>query len=174
MSQTFDDGDKRILTDLAHWMLWLLGAYVLSRVAYWLNHESVLFAFAASIALLAFLVAHFTALVHQQSARLCIRCMREVPANAQEQAQGWRRRVLWWEHRSLKMVLVSLVIVVFLLERLHYSIPADALFTMITCVNSYGLWLHHRLRPWCPYCRRWDDGGDHVVVPDPAEGERFR
>jgi len=27
--------------------------------------------------------------------------------------------------------------------------------------------LHHRLQPWCLYCKGWDEGGDHEHTPTP-------
>jgi hypothetical protein len=45
-----------------------------------------------------------------------------------------------------------------------YLIPGDLwMFAVI-----YTEWLHHRLRPWCPYCRPWDEGGDQELAPDPT------
>lgn len=39
--------------------------------------------------------------------------------------------------------------------RLLY-IPGDLWITAVI----YSEWMHHRLRPWCPFCRPWDDEGD--------------
>jgi hypothetical protein len=27
--------------------------------------------------------------------------------------------------------------------------------------------MHRRLRPWCPWCRPWDEGGDPELSPEP-------
>lgn len=43
------------------------------------------------------------------------------------------------------------------------AIPGDlSLFAVI-----YTGWVHHRLRPWCPYCGRWEDDGHEEPSPDP-------
>ncbi|MFE9785636.1 hypothetical protein ACFYO7_09670 [Nocardia salmonicida] len=115
----------------------------------------------------------FCGLVHNDATRLCVRCMSEVPADASHQAER-QQRLLWLRHAPSSpprlvafvalLVVPAVLIHVLELPRV-FALPVDAFW----CVFMYKVWLHHRLRPWCPFCRDWDeDGGIHEPSPDPV------
>jgi hypothetical protein len=134
-----------------------------------------------TIAVIQFVVIVIAAL-HQDIGRICVRCMQEVPADAPVRAQRRRWLLRFWHFSMTRGYWLALACVIF--------VPAaiQVLFfetTRATWMNAPGdlfvfayiwaLWSHHRLTPWCPYCRRWDDGGAHEPSPDPVpEGTKSR
>ncbi len=115
---------------------------------------------------------YFAAVIHHGLARICVRCMRDVPADASRQAAR-KRLLLRAAHLNA-------------LQYLAIWGSSWAIGTLATGIGGIGWswvflgadsvflgaiwaeWTHHRLRPWCRYCRRWDDGqGPHELVPDP-------
>lgn len=112
---------------------------------------------------------------HRRSNRLCVRCMTEVPADAPARAQR-RKRVLWLTHflatrTGVAVVLVLVLAGPLLLAAVRTSETENLCRTMAgltTFILIYAQSLHHRLRPWCPYCRDWDDDGDPEPSPDPT------
>lgn len=125
----------------------------------------------------------FVAGLHVHLARLCVRCMREVPADAPVRAERFRW-ALRFHHEAfrLRALLVWLLILLALaLLRQHLYTPeelaagagewADLVIDVYLLAAGSALWFHHRHRPWCPYCPRWDDGDDEreeIPTPDPA------
>lgn len=112
--------------------------------------------------------------LHLSIARICLRCMEEVPADAPVRAQQ-QRWLLWYEHlwRNPKWALAFIAVLFgapFLRQKLFgdtggfwlYAPTDIGWFLMV-----YATWVHHRVSPWCPYCRRWDEGGDHEPSPTP-------
>jgi hypothetical protein len=127
-----------------------------------------------------FSVVFMAALLHQALARICLRCMEEVPADAPVRAQR-RRSVLWFEHRTkpiwiyLLMWLAAIALSGGLRYALYRGLPTEdvhdnwtsAPVTLLILLVVYAMVLHHRLQPWCPYCKGWDEGGDHERTPTP-------
>lgn len=128
----------------------------------------------------AWIVVIVTSTRHIQLARICLRCMEDVPADAPVRAQR-RRPQLWFEHESRRVWVASLicgfiistpVLLHWLLYRdlpdhdVHDNwtiLPGD----LVLALWIYGSVLHHRLQPWCPYCRGWDEGGERERTPTP-------
>ncbi|WP_460696684.1 hypothetical protein [Nocardia thraciensis] len=118
-------------------------------------------------------------LLHTGLTRICVRCMNEVPEDAPIRAERLHP-VLWFVHRTQtwrgNSVCVATLIVVSLgsgwlgIPRL----PSNLAMTAYLFATVYGYWFHHRVRPWCRYCPRWDDGGGiSKPSPDPvAHGTR--
>lgn len=119
---------------------------------------------------------------HVGLARICVRCMQEVPADAPARAQR-QRPVLRLEHLSRGGwfslgVLAAMFGVGWLRLQLYPDAAAraagDGMWMYLTSdafifAIIYADWLHHRLRPWCPFCPRWDDGGGlREPSPDPT------
>jgi len=121
------------------------------------------------------------ATIHQAIARICVRCMERVPADAPVRAQR-QRWALWLVHFARRSIWVwfgvwmILILLYYLAESLLYPglpanspqdnwllAPGDVLFA----AYAYGLVMHHRLSPWCPYCR-WGEGGTHEQAPTPT------
>jgi len=125
-------------------------------------------------------IVFIAAILHQVLARICLRCMEEVPADAPVRAQRLRR-VLWIDHRmaSVRVSLLVWLIPIGISAVLHYAFyqgvapdeVADnwtsAPVTLQMLIVVYAMVLHHRLQPWCPYCKGWDEGGDHERTPTP-------
>jgi hypothetical protein len=110
---------------------------------------------------------------HNDFTRLCVRCMQEVPADApvRAQRQSW---LLWLQHflNRLPLQLGFLAVMVAMsMACKHFGWPRVATLPvdLVWFAWMYGTWLHHRLQPWCPYCRDWGDGGIHEPSPDPVQ-----
>lgn len=113
-----------------------------------------------------------SALFHERGENLCVRCMRDVPADAP--ARAARRRWLLWaaHHASHIAVLYSgLAIAAWLITDATgwgaWPSPLYVPTDLAVSVLVISTWTHHRLRPWCPYCRPWDDGGPREPSPTP-------
>lgn len=168
----FNDDESRfgrLLTSAAHFMLYGLAISIAARIARYcgFSHWTLEIAVLAGFALLT------CGIIHNDFTRLCARCMSEVPADASHRAerQQW---VLWVRHSLLSIPRAALCIAFFigvgmLVSRynlpLVVNLPLDAFWS----VFMYSIWLHHRLRPWCPHCPDWgDDGGISEPSPDPV------
>ena len=121
-----------------------------------------------------FIVPIIIAQWHMVIARICLRCMQNVPEDAPVRSQTPRNRKLMWLFHStlgfrfLGMILLGAAVV----SAIRYFIGSGAGETtwlnapmdiFIVCV-IWSQWKHHRYRPWCPYCK-WGDGGSHEAVP---------
>lgn len=167
---------SRLSTAIAHSLIYVLAVGVALHVLSWFRVLNDLDFIVSALLIVCWPVAVW----HHHLAGLCVRCMAEMPADAPVRAER-RRWLLRFSHFSatLKGLVVMqfvciapLLIVIFfpsvfaggLHSFLWCRIPGDIwIFTLI-----YSTWLHHRLRPWCPYCRRWDGGGDPEPSPDPT------
>lgn len=109
---------------------------------------------------------------HRTFARICVRCMQEVPADAGQQAER-KRWLLWVDHHPGRMMLAFWAVIgAELLTRHVFAIPNGPSWLnlpslLVLAPGVVAAWTHHRLRPWCPYCKPWDDGGQHESVPAP-------
>ena len=160
---------------IAHSLIYVLAASLLFRVGAWFGvFTGVSLAFNATL-----VICWIVAFIHRRRDHLCARCMQEVPATAPTQAER-RRPLLRFSHFATTVggtaAFAAVVFVPTLLAD-HFSghvgrslyIPGDLWITAVI----YCEWVHHRLRPWCPYCRPWDDDGDEEPAPDPTDsGER--
>jgi len=167
-----DSGPSRVVTALTHALPWVLAVGLATRVASWFGLLTSLdLAIAVGI-----LACQFATLAHLRSTHLCERCMAEVPADAPVQAER-RKKVLWFSHQlTTRIGIFVLLVPAFAIATaggcfggpaIHRlaRIPVDALVFS----SLYSTWLHHRLRPWCPYCPHWDDDGEPEPSPDPSE-----
>lgn len=174
MTQSAPSGDpsgSSKLSVVAHSLMYVLAIAFSVRVASWFGLlEGV------NEVLTWVLIGTFGASIwHRLRSGLCLRCMAEVPDDAPVRAE--RQRGLLkiahfngrWKSVAVTVGLVFLgpVVLALMLDGDHSnfsSAPADVwIFVLI-----YSEWLHHRLRPWCPYCRDWDDDGDPEPSPDPT------
>jgi hypothetical protein len=114
---------------------------------------------------------YLVAVCHYLFGGLCVRCMRDVPADASRQAARWRR-LLWTWHHLLALGIAWLVLAV-------AAFGAGAWFDaawahlgpdVMMLVAVGAVWTHHRLRPWCPCCRDWDEEGPVEPSPRPPAG----
>jgi hypothetical protein len=163
-------GGSQVMTALTHALPAVLAVAVVLRVASWFGWLTWLDLGAA----VALLVCTFAALFHCRGYHLCVRCMDEVPADAPVRAER-QKAALWFCHvmtSSAGFCLIAAVIAVPVvvatldeptLERLT-RIPLD----LLLFAGAYAGWRHHQWRPWCPYCRGWDEDGDPEPSPDPT------
>lgn len=168
----FNNDDNFIgkaLTQAAHLMLYAIALLAALRIPYYLGYTHWVFAAAGGIGFLLIV----SGIIHHELTRLCVRCMAEVPANASSRAER-EKRVLWlnhwWDTMPGILTYCGLLIGADLLIHQYgfprlTRLPVD----LVTVTYMYSIWLHHKLRPWCPYCRNWgDDGGIHEPSPDPV------
>jgi hypothetical protein len=182
VSAVFDDfGDpdrsprSRKIARIAHWMPVVLVVTAGVRIVGWFGDGLVptWLGVGVEAAMLAVLITLF---LHQQLARICLRCMEEVKEDAPIRAQRNRGILkIWHLGNSSRVVLIWLAVLVltglgrsWLKDRFGYdwnwlNAPTDVIFLLYV----YSLIFHHRVSPWCPYCRRWDEGGEHEVAPTP-------
>ena len=158
----------RVQRAFAHALPYVLVAGIAVRVATWFGWFVGVNQIVTVILLLCWLLSG----QHRFQEHLCVRCMDEVPADAPTRAER-RRPLLWLSHLSMSPMGIAIMAVVVVGPALlgfiagqvtrPLAIPGDLwLFAVI-----YVGWIHHRLRPWCPYCRPWDDEGDEEHSPDP-------
>lgn len=165
-----ESGASRMQSAMAHSLIYVLAAAMLVRAASWFGLLTVVNALVAAVLLTCWLVSGF----HRRKDHLCFQCMEEVPADAPTRAER-RRRSLRFAHftGSPRGLPVTIMIVggpavvgiaMYGATPTRYFIPSDLwMFAAI-----YAEWLHHRLRPWCPHCRPWDEGGDEEPAPGPT------
>ncbi|WP_328714244.1 hypothetical protein [Nocardia salmonicida] len=171
MDNAFNNDESRfsrLLNTLAYLMLYALAAVVAARVATYFDYTGTLVELTIFFGNAVLLIG----LMHNDFRRLCVQCMREVPADAGRRAER-QQRLLWLRHwvsttPRVLLVVVMISVPVFLVHAVGLprvvSLPVDALWATF----MYSVWLHHRLRPWCPYCRDWEHGGCLEPSPDPV------
>ena len=129
----------------------------------------------ATVAVIAATVLLVT-ICHQDLARLCLRCMSEIATDPGREVARWRP-LLRWSHRgpiaSLLPVVLSLLaaLAASVLDSAGVGTTPRWLWVPMDFAWAgwaWSVWVHHRLRPWCPYCRRWDGGGAREPSPDPV------
>lgn len=171
-AQHFGDhgGAPRIRSAIAHSLTYVLALALVSRVATWFG----LFLDGAHFVSAALLVCWLVAGFHRDSEHLCERCLREVPIAAPARAER-QRSLLRFAHVAKSVIGCAVLAVVSVgppllavlmpveVPRLLY-IPGDLWLVAII----YAEWVHHRLRPWCPFCDPWDEEGDEEPAPDPT------
>ncbi|WP_280422744.1 hypothetical protein [Nocardia carnea] len=158
----------RFFTSVAHLMLAAIAVQAVARIPFYLGIEHWLI----NVAGLVTSVLVVIGMLHNDVTRLCVRCMQEVPADAGAQAQR-RRWVLWVNHfassRRGIVALISAIVATWVLAATGAPPAAQAPIDLACTVFFYSIWLHHRLRPWCPYCRDWGSDGMCEPSPDPVE-----
>lgn len=167
-----ESGWSRAMTALTHVLPWVLAVGLATRIASWFG---LLTSLDLTVAVV-ILACSSATLLHQRSSHLCERCIAEVPADAPALAQR-RKALLWFSHQiatriGIAGLLAPAVAIGFVGTNFaspaiqHLArVPLDVLLF----ASLYTSWLHHRLRPWCPYCRGWDEGGEPEPSPDPSE-----
>ncbi|MEE3755238.1 hypothetical protein [Mycobacterium intracellulare] len=174
---SYDATAARVRSAVAHRQLSILtGAIALDVVSHVMTLPGPLARVAAFVTLTLMTVAVLAMYSHLFDTALCVQCVADVPADAPVRAQRWRR-MLWLRHfMGTRLGAATTLAVAVVLggaqgvcglqgaARLLFVAPADAfLFAVV-----YAGVLHHRLRPWCRYCRGWDGDGDPEPSPDPA------
>ncbi|WP_067532202.1 hypothetical protein [Nocardia crassostreae] len=166
-----DSSLGRVLDWITHRFGWFIAVYAVMCVITWLSAESWL-TIPSLVVVVAFCGALSIALLHSQYTRICVPCMQEVPEDAAEQRK-WLLRVwhIWTGFGAVPIVAALVLIPLLVSAHLPVTVRSVALAPMevwgITAASS--LRFHHRLRPWCPYCRDWGEDGDiKEPSPDPV------
>lgn len=162
-----ESGGSRAVTVLTHALPWVLGVAIPLRVAAWFGLLTWLDLAAATV----LLVCMVATLRHQRAAQLCLRCMEEVHVDAPVRAER-RRALLWFTHFMASGVGIAAYLATFGVAAVGtaFGVPlAKVPLDLMMFATLYSTWVHHRLRPWCPYCRNWDEDGEPEPAPDPSE-----
>jgi hypothetical protein len=94
--------------------------------------------------------------------------LHDTPADAavQATAKGWPRDMLRYYHQNIKILWAMMIGMPALLIATNIW-GLEALWD-VQIIAMITAWRYHRLlRPWCPWCRRWDGGGPRELVPNP-------
>ncbi|WP_454165871.1 hypothetical protein [Gordonia iterans] len=131
---------------------------------------------AATAALFVLVVLQFVDTRHRRSG-LCLRCFATAPLDGSGEAE--RRRGLLRVFHSvatpfgLALFLAGMMTPTFLRVVLDgadwWRIPSQVLVFSVMGLT----WVHRRYRPWCPYCRNWDNDGDREPSPPPTNEHRL-
>lgn len=161
----------RVLSALAHALIYVLVITAATRVASYFH----LLVGVNQIATYALVICWMAAIYHRVLGTLCVQCMNEVPADAPVRADRYKWLLRFAHFTTTRLgILTAMVIYLapLVVGIIHPVIASHELLYVPTDLwffaAIYTEWQHHRLRPWCPYCRRWDDGGDHEPAPDPT------
>lgn len=167
-------GVRRKLGGLAAWVthagIWLGALLVLPHAVYYLLNPWTVMPFGwYQLAVPLLFVMGLVLVAFHENGAMCERCFAEVPADAAVRATregGWDRWMLHYYHKNWKVVLPLVLLapaVVMLIKLYAVSIVWDVVDILLLIS-----WRTHRLlRPWCPWCNRWDDGGSHECIPEP-------
>jgi len=174
----------RFLQRSAHWMIYVLpvvitGQFIADVVNWsgfsesrpWLAILMRIIVFAAN----AFSVLFIIHILHNRYTRLCIRCVQGMPEDAPARAEK-RDRTLrmfhsWTDQPRRTLYLLAALCVASLVSRTWTSLGSlsDIPFLVWIVVMMTSDWTHHRLRPWCRYCKDWGSGGMREPSPDPVD-----
>lgn len=166
----------KFLTALAHSLVYVLVVGLVLHVVSWFRILNDLDLIVTALLIMCLPVAVW----HHHTGGLCIRCMAELPAHAPVRAERMRWMLRFAHFACTVKGLVVMHVVCFtplLIVIFFPSVFADGIRSFVwfripgdiwISTLIYSTWLHHQLRPWCPYCRRWDDGGEPEPSPDPT------
>jgi hypothetical protein len=161
-----------------------------TRIAHW-HGRSLMLALALQVPVIAWAHAHhiewgmlpllmvcalpsfFVGLAsHYHSRALCTYCADQTPVNIGAIAER-RRWLLWISHSGLFMAIEYSAFLAALLTLRHFYGRngfdyAWLAIYVIWAKDAYVMHWHRLLQPACPYCPRWDEGGEHEEVPEPV------
>lgn len=164
----------RIGTRLAHWQIpALLLAAMLQIPIIFAKHSGLISPLAYQllgiVATSGVIITIGAEMYHERV--LCTICAVNTPADIGAAAQR-ERRTLWWAHSAYATLILfgSIAATSWALIHLHSG------WSDYVWLGVYGMWgldayakaRHRLLRPKCPYCPRWDEGGEHETVPEPT------
>jgi hypothetical protein len=123
-------------------------------------------------------MAFFFLAMIQHNRFYCQRCVDQtlnsglIPSVEAERRRGSLRIFHFWHDRPWLLIAVLLLLVTAaFIPRDHRvgSVLGGALFWTFLAALAVFQGRHSRLRPWCPFCRRGDDGDDQPeLVPEPT------
>lgn len=176
----FGDPDRSTragwLARTAHALPYVLVAYLVLCILIWTEMVDGTSGW-LWVAIVPYLGVILISAAHRQLARLCLTCMQQVPADAPVRVRRYLS-LLWLSHRAAGWWPFLLIIAWLGLTSAAYYVtgwePGSASWLgapvdLFVVTTLWAEWKHHRYRPWCPYCRRWDDGGGmREPSPDPV------
>jgi hypothetical protein len=167
---------NRLLMFAGHYAFLALAALVALVVADDAAGQRVpLLSLAADIALPVCIVVMFVGFSYH-NVRLCERCVTATPLDPQKAVTRWDA-VLRFDHmRGWKFLAYFALFAANVAANVAanwrgWGDVTDILFVVFIGALYGAEYGHRRLYPWCPYCPRWDGGGEHELspdVPDPA------
>lgn len=166
---------SRMWAFVAHAIPWFVTVGVTVRLATMTLHISGWIDALTSIAVVVGFVALF---LHLRTGALCLRCVQSAPLDPETEVRQ-KKMFLWQQHWSVKRF-YAVWFAFLILTVIANSAPQPWTFLLDLPMNAlffsamWAIWVHHRLGPWCPYCRGWDDGGPEELVPDPDPAETKR
>jgi hypothetical protein len=108
----------------------------------------------------------------RHAGRLCEACIAEWPLDPETEVSKRMRYINAYHfildsaRRAVSIFVVF--IAAWIASMLLFRAPVvDAVFGLPLALLMLTFYKHDFIRPWCPKCRRWDDGGGHEWVPDP-------
>lgn len=171
MSSRSSFDEPASMARIAHLTPLLCALSVATAVPRWLYADGWVIGVSDTVGFLV-LIGMMIGIFHSVGTRLCEACAAATPLDPARTVKR-NRWALWLAHkvydRSFQFVLVLLVAILGVGQLAKWlDMPwLNAPFTVLTAGFMFGCWRHHQLQPWCPYCGRWDDGGEREVVPDP-------
>ena len=169
-SQGRNEHWDRIASRLAHWtpFLWLL--FLTSHIALVvLTAGRPLWTSIVGGLVIALIVLAILAAESWHMYAMCPVCARKIPLDPAAKVTQKRRRlslVHWLSDRQ--KYINRTILVLFVLSLVPYAnLAAFPLVILALAAIAYLGNVHLPLQPWCPYCRRWDEGGDHERAPTP-------
>lgn len=167
--------DRTMIT-LAHWgrtLLVAVGVVVVAGYALPLPAGRAVVASGTAL-----LLVHVVAVV-SRARMLCPRCAEDVPLDPDRAVKRHDRSLRIFHRAHLTAVVLTLSLSALFIPgecRRVIAVAMAAVYSVLVLANVVS-WRHARLYPWCPHCRRWDDGGRREPSPDPdptASPERVR
>lgn len=166
-------GVRRKLDGLAAWVthagIWLGAISVLPQGVFYLMHPRTPLPWTWwNFGSGALFIATMILISWHENGAMCERCFAEVPADASVRAvqNGYDYRMLRFYHR-INRVIIALVFVLPALVLLLDLYAVNIAWSVVDILMILSWRTHRLLRPWCPWCNRWDDGGSHEALPAP-------
>jgi hypothetical protein len=170
---------SKAMSLLAHSIPLLMVLALTARALWLLKLVPPGFGLVDAVASFALIAGVISLAFHLRFGGLCLRCIRNTPTNP-ELAVNRNKFFLWtqhWPNGQFWKIYGGSVLILFIgdtytdgVVQLLCKLPLDVTFFSL----MWATWQHHRLQPWCPYCRGWDEGGEEEVVPDPDPAETKR
>ena len=167
----------RVQTFVSHSVPWLLTVAIVTRVLFMVGLIPHVI---DTLVFLLLFIGWCTLRYHWAKARLCLRCIRGVPLDPGTEVKRhlWLLRIQHWGPMRTSLVFGGVLAFTLILPYLvHISkdslvdrgalVPLD----VVLFVSLFSSWIHHRLQPWCPYCKPWGEGGEEELVPGPDPDE---
>lgn len=156
---------------VAHRQLWFTGLMVAIIVATIVNGDYLPFHL-THVGIFFWIFTGTVALFHREGphGNNCIECLYRQPDDGGQRAEK-RMHLLWFNHKPYLRFITSMGLIAIYATISTWSLSLSlafyaAGFTLI----DYTDHIHHKLRPWCPWCKHRGHGGNCAcqTTPDPS------